>query len=194
MTKNTRETTVYVALFAALMAVLGLIPKIDLAFGVPITLQTMGVMMAGCLLGPRRGALSMLLFLLAVAAGLPLLSGGRGGIGVFFGPSGGYLICWPVAAAICGWLMQRLLALKTPATPRSIALSAWVASVVGGIVVIHIFGVIGLVFLVKLDWSKAALGTLAFVPGDLIKSVVCALVVQTVAKGLPDWNFGRQAS
>jgi biotin transport system substrate-specific component len=66
----------YIALFAALMAVFGLIPKIDLPFGVPITLQSLGVMLAGCLLGPRRGFLAIGLFLLAVALGLPLLSGG----------------------------------------------------------------------------------------------------------------------
>ena len=61
------------SLFAALLAVLGLIPKIDLPLGVPITLQTLGVMLAGCLLGPKRALQALLLFLLAVALGLPLL-------------------------------------------------------------------------------------------------------------------------
>ncbi|MCX8520634.1 MAG: biotin transporter BioY, partial [Rhodoferax sp.] len=64
-----------IALFAALLAVFGLIPKIDLPLGVPITLQTMGVMLAGCLLGPKRALQAVLLFLLAVAVGLPLLPG-----------------------------------------------------------------------------------------------------------------------
>ena len=62
-----------VSLFAALLAVLGLIPKIDLPLGVPITLQTLGVMLAGCLLGPRLALQAMLLFLCAVALGLWLL-------------------------------------------------------------------------------------------------------------------------
>ena len=70
-----------VALFAALLAAFGMIPKIDLPLGVPITAQTMGVMLAGCLLGASMGMQAMLLFLLAVALGLPLLSGGRGGLG-----------------------------------------------------------------------------------------------------------------
>ena len=80
-----------VSLFAALMAVMGLIPKIDLPLGVPITIQSLGVMLAGVMLGPWRGMQSMLLFLAAVAVGLPLLSGGRGGIAVFMAPSAGYL-------------------------------------------------------------------------------------------------------
>ena len=78
-----------VALFAALMAAFGLIPKIDLPLGVPITAQTMGVMLAGCMLGAAMGFQALLLFLAAVALGLPLLSGGRGGMGVFFLPSAG---------------------------------------------------------------------------------------------------------
>ena len=86
-----------IALFAALIAALGLVPKFDLASGVPITAQSMGVMLAGTILGARRGALAVLLVLFLVALGLPLLAGGRGGLGVFAGPTVGFLIGWPVA-------------------------------------------------------------------------------------------------
>lgn len=65
-----------IALFAALTAALGLMPPISLGFGVPITAQTLGVMLSGAVLGARRGALAMLLLLLLIALGLPLLSGG----------------------------------------------------------------------------------------------------------------------
>src|SRR5574344_3076973 len=92
LSRSGAQSLSVVALCAALMAVLGLIPKIDLPFGVPITLQSLGGMLAGCLLGGKRGFQSLALFLLAVAVGLPLLSGGRGGIGVFMLPSAGYLI------------------------------------------------------------------------------------------------------
>lgn len=178
-----------VSLFAALMAVFGLIPKIDLPLGVPITLQTLGVMLAGCLLGPRRGLQAMLLFLAAVALGLPLLSGGRGGFGVFMAPSAGYLLAWPVGAWVTGMLMATL----PGASPRSSAISAFVASAIGGLLTVHVFGVIGLVNIAGLSWSQAFFGTLVFVPGDLIKCAVCALVVHTVARGIPDWNFGGRA-
>ncbi len=74
------QDIVYVALFAALTAALGVIPRIDLGVvPVPITAQTLGPMLAGSILGARRGATSQILFLLLLAAGLPLLAGGRGG-------------------------------------------------------------------------------------------------------------------
>jgi biotin transport system substrate-specific component len=178
-----------VALFAALMAVMGLIPKIDLPFGVPITLQSLGVMLAGCLLGARRGFQSMALFLLAVALGLPLLAGGRGGLGVFMAPSAGYLIGYAFAAGITGALMARLPA----QTPLRAALSALVAAALGGLVFLHALGIAGLMALAKMPLQQALLVDLAFVPGDLLKCVLCAIVVHTVAKALPDWRMGGRA-
>jgi len=175
-----------VSLFAALIAVLGLIPKIDLPLGVPITLQTLGVMLAGCMLGPKRALQALLLFLAAVALGLPLLSGGRGGLGVFFSPASGYLIGWPVGAFVTGWMMTLL----PNRSPRSSAISAFLASAMGGFLVVHVFGVVGLVNIANLSWEQAIMGTLVFVPGDLIKCALCATVVHTVARGLPDWRFG----
>ncbi len=175
-----------VSLFAALIAVFGLIPKIDLPLGVPITLQSLGLMLAGCLLGPKRALQALALFLAAVALGLPLLSGGRGGLGVFFSPASGYLIGWPVGAFVTGIAMTLL-----PTTsPRSAAISAFLASAVGGLLVVHVFGVVGLVNIANLSWEQALMGTLVFVPGDLIKCALCATVVHTVARGLPDWRFG----
>lgn len=179
-----------VPLFAALLAVFGLIPKIDLPLGVPITLQTLGVMLAGCLLGPRRGVQALLLFLLAIAIGLPLLSGGRGGMGVFFAPSSGYLIGWPFGALVTGAVMAWL----PTGSPRRAAGSAFVASALGGLLTVHVCGVIGLVTLAHLSWQQAVLGTLVFVPGDLIKCLMCAMVVHTVARGLPDWRFGGRSA
>ena len=183
------RSVAYVSLFAALVAVFGLIPKIDLPLGVPITLQTLGVMLAGCLLGGRRGAAALLLFLAGVAIGLPLLSGGRGGLGVFFSPSAGYLLGWAPGAFLTGWLMGRL----PTDTPRRAAISAALASAVGGLLLIHVSGVIGLVLLANLGWKQALLGTLVFVPGDLIKCGFAAAVVHTVARGLPDWSLGGRA-
>ena len=85
---------VYIALFAALTAALGLFPPITLpiAGGVPITAQSMGPMLAGALAGAKRGGLALALFALLVAIGLPLMAGGRGGFGLFLTPSGGFTI------------------------------------------------------------------------------------------------------
>ena len=160
------KSLVRIALFAALIAVLGLIPKLDIpiAAGVPITAQTLGVMLAGLLLGPRHGALAVLLFLFAVALGAPMLSGGRGGLGVFFGPTVGFLAGWVVGAWVCGWVYQRI---------RSGLLGCWL----GGIGVVYVFGILGLVLISGLSLSQAALATLAFLPGDILKSLLAVWVV-----------------
>ena len=189
LNRSSSQSLSMVALFAALMAVMGLIPKIDLPFGVPITLQSLGVMLAGCLLGARRGLQSMALFLLAVAVGLPLLSGGRGGLGVFMAPSAGYLVGYALAAGVTGALMARL----PTQTPMRAAISAFIASVLGGLVFLHALGIAGLMALAKMPLDKALMVDLAFVPGDLIKCVLCAIVVHTVAKALPDWRMGGRA-
>ena len=91
-----------IALFAALIAALGLIPSFTLATGIPITAQSMGIMLCGTILGARRGAFAVLLFLLLVALGLPLLAGGRGGLGVFTTPWAGFLFGFPIAAFVAG--------------------------------------------------------------------------------------------
>ena len=181
-----RSTYAFAPLFAALTAVLGLIPPITLPLGVPITPQTLGVMLAGCLLGPRRGFQSMLLLLAAVALGMPLLSGGRGGIGVFAAPSSGYLIGWPIGAFVTGWVM----AVLPSNSPQRVAISAFASSLFGGLLVIHACGVLGLIYIARLSPEQAVLATLAFVPGDLLKCCLAAMIAHTVSRGLPDWRFG----
>lgn len=186
ITRRRSRSMAQVALFAALMAAMGLIPKIDLPLGVPITIQSLGVMLAGVMLGPWRGLQAMALFLAAVALGLPLLSGGRGGPGVFVAPSAGYLVGYAVAAFVTGALM----AVLPTGTALRTAASAFVAALLGGLLALHAMGVAGLMLLAKLSFGQALGATLLFVPGDLVKCVACALVVHAVARGLPDWSFG----
>ena len=86
------------------MGVLGLIPPIALSITpVPITLQSLGVMLAGGLLGSRLGALSQLIFLLIVGVGAPLLAGGRGGLGVFVACR---IFTWLHHWGVCYWLFN----------------------------------------------------------------------------------------
>lgn len=184
--RRNSQSVALVALFAALLAVMGLIPKIDLPLGVPITLQTLGVMLAGCLLGPWRALQAMLLFMVAVAIGLPLLSGGRGGLGAFFAPTSGYLMGWTAAA----WVTGALMAVLPKATPLRAAGSAFLASAIGGIVVLHACGIAGLVWIAKLPLAQAFWGDLVFVPGDLIKCAMTALVVHSIARAMPSWRMG----
>lgn len=176
---QTRRDIPLIAIFAGVVAALGLFPAIS-AFGgaVPITAQSLGVMLAGAILGPRRGALALVVVLALVAIGLPLLAGGRGGLGVFAGPSVGYLVGWPVAAYTVGALTYAFGA------PYRLIWGI-VASVVGGVVVLHVLGIVGLVLRADLSVWDATAADLVFVPGDLVKAVVCALVARGVHAAYP---------
>ena len=99
----------YIAVFAGLVAALSLLPGIPLAAGVPITLQTLAVILTGMILGPGRGAAAVGLYLVAGLAGLPVFSGFRSGLGVLAGPSAGYLLSFPLAALVAGLLVRFLL-------------------------------------------------------------------------------------
>lgn len=169
---------VYVALFAALVAVLGLIPKIQLAGGVPVTAQSLGIMLAGGILGARRGALALLVFVILVLAGLPLLAGGRGGLSLLAGPSGGFLLGFPIAAWAVGrgveWGHARLNWWR-----------AFLACVLGGIALLYIMGLPWMTLMADLGWQKAlSIGAL-FVPGDLLKAAVAAMLIVAVNRQYP---------
>ena len=167
------------ATFAGIIAVLGLLPAFyPFGVAVPITAQSLGVMLAGSVLGGRRGALSVVLFLALVAVGLPLLSGGRGGLAVFFGPSVGYLLGFPVAALVIGWITTR-------GGPSYKLHWGLVANVVGGVVVLYAFGIAGTALVADLSVNAAAAGALVFVPGDLVKAVLAAVVAQGVHRAYP---------
>ena len=166
-------------MFAALIAALGLPGALYLGgTAVPITFQTLGVMLAGAILGARKGFLSVLLFLVLVAAGLPLLSGGRGGLGVFFGPTVGYLLGWLLGVVVIGWFTARLL-------PRYRVLPALGATALGGIVAIYLVGVPGVRRHHRDPLDVALLGSLVFLPGDIAKVVVTVLVAKGVHRAWP---------
>lgn len=167
----------HIALFAALIAVLALPPA--LPFGpVPITAQTLGVMLAGAILGPWRGGAAVLLFEIMVAAGLPLLTGGRGGIGAFFGPSGGYLIGWLAGAVVIGLIVH------TRAT-RPTWWRVIVGVVVGGILVVYLFGIPVQAFVTGTTVGEASLASLVFIPGDLLKAAITVAVTLALWKAYP---------
>ena len=101
----TTKHLVYTALMTAIICILGIVPSVPLPFmPVPIVLQNIGIFLAGIILGRKLGTTSVIVFLLLVATGLPVLSGGRGGIGVFAGPSAGFLFLYPVVAYFIGIL------------------------------------------------------------------------------------------
>jgi biotin transport system substrate-specific component len=167
-----------IAIFAALIAALGLPGPLNIG-PVPITMQTLGVMLAGAILGPRKGTLAVLLFLVLTAVGLPLLAGARGGIGVFtVSPAAGYLYGWLLGAFVTGYLTARLLP-KYPFWP------ALGATILGGIVAVYLLGIPVMALNLGLPlWTAIGLNV-AFLPGDLIKVIVTVLVARQVHKAYP---------
>ncbi|BBF92088.1 biotin transporter BioY [Blastochloris tepida] len=183
----TIRDVVLIALFAAIIVALGLVPAIPVAgIPVPITLQTLGVMLAGAVLGPKRGAAACLLVLLLVVIGLPVLAGGRGGLGLILSPTGGFLLGFVASAYVIGWLVARFdrlpLAREKPAARAALTV---LACIIGGIVVEYAIGIPWLAVAAGLPLSKAALGALAFVPGDLVKAIIAGLVASGVKRVYP---------
>ncbi|MFC4560658.1 biotin transporter BioY [Nocardiopsis mangrovi] len=174
-----------IAVFAALLAVLSMPFAIPVG-PVPITLQTLGVMLAPSLLGAKRATLAVLAFLALTLAGLPLLPGGRGGLAPFIGPTGGYMLGWVAGALVIGLIVGRLL-------PRYRFWAGFGANVLGGI---------GAVYLVGVPWSAVALGdgllatvigVGAFLPGDLAKAALAAAIAAAVHRSYPIPPAGRPA-
>lgn len=172
-----------IAVFAALVAGSALVAAIPVGgLGVPITLQTLAVMLTGLALGPGRAFAAVGLYTLLGLAGLPIFSGGRSGLGILAGPSAGYIIAFPLAAAAVGWLAA--LIIRRTLKYRGALLFA--AAMMTSIVVIHGLGVLGMMVNAKLDWSKAFLADLAFYPGDIIKNVLAVTVALALHKAFPD--------
>ena len=166
----------HIALFAALIAALGFLPKIDLISGVPITAQSLGVMLCGTVLGAKRGALAVLLFL-TVAMAVPLLAGGRTTLVALNSPTVGYIIGFPLAALTAGLVVERLRLAIFPA--------AFIGAVLGGIGVMHVCGIIGMSVMLGKSLPEAALLALPFLAGDLLKAGLAAAVTQSMARLRP---------
>lgn len=173
----------YVALFAALIAILTIVPAVTLPIGVPITAQSLGIMLAGAVLGARLGFLAVALYVALGLLGLPIFSGGTGGFGVLAGPTGGFIIGFPVAAFVTGLVVEKLRA--------PVGVATFVGAILGGIVVLYILGIAGLVVNAGMETKAATVAMLPFVPGDLLKAVLAAFLAQGLAKARPQGLLSR---
>ncbi len=164
-----------IAVFAALIIVLGTV-TVPLPTGVPITGQTLGVMLAGTVLGTRRAPIAVGIVLVLAAVGLPVLAGGRGGLGVFVGPTAGYMLGWIAGVVVIGLIC------------RSGALTWWrtaLGVVVGGILVVYAFGVPVQSLVLGTDLWATAVSSLVFLPGDLLKAAAATALTLALARAYP---------
>ncbi|KPF46767.1 biotin transporter BioY [Rhizobium sp. AAP43] len=180
----TTKDLVLAALFTAIIIVLGFIPAVPIPLiPVPITAQSMGVMLAGCIIGAKRGALAYALLVVLVAVGLPVLSGGRGGLNVLMGPTGGYIFGWIIGTFVTGLVAEKLVS-ESQSAARQMA-GFFAASVIGGIGVVYACGMPWLSVVAGTPFDKVLLGSLAFIPGDLVKAAIATLAARAVIVGYP---------
>lgn len=175
-----------IAVFAALVAVFGLTPAISVpGSSVPITVQTLGVMLAGLLLVPVEAFLSVALFVGLVAIGLPVLPGGRGGLAPFTTPSAGFIIGFPFAAAAVAMIAVALRRAHEPRTPRGqIALGA-TASLLGGVAVLYAIAIPLGAVIGGISVAKFARVSYVYLPGDIAKAIVASVVAAAVVRAAP---------
>lgn len=170
-----------VAAFAALVSASAYIGAIPVgSAGVPITLQTLTVMLAGCILGPLRGFAAVTLYLALGAVGLPVFAEHSSGIGVFSGPSGGYLIAFPFAAALAGFLVKYVARER-----RTRALWVFACSITASVLVIHLLGIAGMMRFFDVSFREAVTYDMPFWIGDLVKTSLVAMIAAEVHRAFP---------
>jgi biotin transport system substrate-specific component len=164
-----------VAAGALLVALLAQV-KIPLPFTpVPLTGQTFAVLLVGAALGSRRGLASLSLYILIGALGMPVFAGAASGLAYAFGPTGGYLLGFVIAAYVVGLLAERGL-------ERSIRTS--LLPFLAGTIIIYALGAAWLAFYVG-PQAAIAKGILPFVPGDAIKLALATLALPAA------WKFAK---
>ena len=169
---NNLKPLVFAALFAALLAAVAPF-KIPLGFTpVPITLQTLIVLLSGAMLGPYYGALSMILYVVVGALGLPVFAGGGSGIGALLGPTGGYLFSYFIAAFAIGKILQ---------IRKSPKYFDYVLAMIAGTIIIYTLGAGWGMVVTGLGIAAIMIGwVLPFIIGDTIKLLIAAYIANKV--------------
>lgn len=184
-----------IASFAAFIAVCAILPGIPTPSGVPITLQTFGVILAGLVLGWRRGGLAVLLYLALGLIGLPIFAEGTGGVAVLSKPSVGYLLAFPVAAVLAG-LFATLGLRAVDRVRRYAGVWRYVALVVAGLAAsflsIHPAGIAGLMGVLGITFREALAIDVVYWPGDVIKNLAAAGVALAIFRAFPDMLRNRR--
>jgi len=167
------------ALFAALTGAFAYVSFPNPISPVPVSLQVLGVFLAGIFLGPVWGGVSMGFYLAAGAAGAPVFAGGSAGLGPLAGYTAGFLWSYPVAAALVGAVVHGLDGLADPGTIRTARL---VAGMTAGTVAIYTLGTVGFAVVQNVGLIEAfAVSAVAFIPFEAVKMAAAVGIVRSDA-------------
>ncbi|TBT84717.1 biotin transporter BioY [Propioniciclava sinopodophylli] len=174
-----------VAVFAGVISAATLAPAIPVGpVGVPITLQTLAVALTAMILGPWRGFAATALYVIVGLAGLPVFAGGASGLGVLAKPSAGYLLAFPLAALLIGFLTRIVLTRTEGRNGLRWALLL-LAGLAGSFAFVHPMGIAGIALNAGLPLDKAFLADLVYWPGDIIKNIAASFVALAVHRAFP---------
>lgn len=182
MTASNRTRTVDLAYMGMFVALLAVSAWIVIPAAVPFTMQTFMVFAIVAILGMKKGALTILVYILLGLVGVPVFSGFTGGVGVLAGPTGGYLVGFVLTAIVTGAILK-IFGRKTPV--MFIAMAA-------GLVVCYIFGTIWFMFLYSgvnvaesvSIWTALTMCVFPYVVPDLIKIALAIMLSKKVSKHL----------
>jgi biotin transport system substrate-specific component len=161
------ENLARAAVFAALTGAFAYVSFTTPVTPVPVTLQVLGVFLAGIFLGPVWGGVSLGLYLLAGGLGAPVFAGGSAGVGALVGPYGGYLWTYPAAAALVGLGTHGISGLENPA---DVSLLRVVGGMVVGTLLIYAGGMVGYALVQNVDLERSfGLTVVPFVPAEAFK-------------------------
>ncbi|HWR13117.1 MAG TPA: biotin transporter BioY [Rectinemataceae bacterium] len=177
MELKTNELTnaVLSCLFAALISIGAFIALPVPGSPVPIVLQNMFIMLTALIMGPWWGAFATALYLLFGFLGLPVFSGGAGGIAKLLGPTGGYLFGYLPASIAMGFIARK--------GKHTIFIN--ICACLAGMAIVYIFGIARLRAVLDVDWGKAlAVGLYPFILGDAVKIVLASLLAPRLFAGM----------
>ncbi|MCL2286753.1 MAG: biotin transporter BioY [Firmicutes bacterium] len=168
----------FISLFAAIIAVVSQL-SIPMPYGVPMTMQTFIIPLAGVILGAKKGAVSVLVYVLVGAVGLPVFAGFSGGVGIIVGIRGGFIISFPVMAITAGIGMGK---------NNILWLVSWLAA---GAVINFACGMLWFSIVMPADLTTAFIAcVLPFIPTCIVKIILLTVMAKPVKRALV--NTGRQ--
>lgn len=165
--KSKKLTTMdlcYIGIFTAIIAILAQV-SIPMPYGVPLTLQTFAIMLAGVVLGGRKAAWATVIYLLVGAVGVPVFAGFKGGMSSILGPTGGFLLSFPIVAYIVGIAAEK-------SSRKWLAIGLFTACIINYLCGIFVFS------LVTSNGLKVAFMAcvLPFIPLDIVKAILSGVI------------------